>query len=38
MATIREEDVRAGKLISKDALLKTLVLSSLRMNRGSSGK
>ena len=29
MAILREEDVRAGKLVSKDALLKTLVRRSV---------
>jgi len=38
MATLREEDVRAGKLVSQDVALKTLVISSLGMNHGSSGK
>ena len=33
-ARIREEDVQAGKLVSKDAALKNLVKSKLGMNRG----
>ena len=37
-ARFREEDVQAGKLISKDAALKNLVKSKLGMNHGSSGK
>lgn len=34
----REEDVEAGKLISKAAALKNLVKSELGMNHGSAGK
>ena len=34
MATVREEDVRAGKLVSKDASLKTLVRSAVSVNQG----
>ncbi|WP_461786538.1 sialidase family protein, partial [Prosthecobacter sp.] len=37
-ARFREEDVQAGKLISKNAALKNLVKSKLGMNHGSSGK
>jgi hypothetical protein len=37
-ARFREEDVQAGKLISKDAALKSLVKSKLGMNHGTSGK
>jgi len=37
-ARFREEDVRAGKLVSKDAALKNLVKSKLGMNHGSSRK
>ena len=33
-ARFREEDVQAGKLVSKDAALKNLVKSKLGMNRG----
>ena len=37
-ARFREEDVRAGKLISKDAALKNIVKSrQLGMNRGGAG-
>ena len=36
-ARFREEDVQAGKLVSKDAALKNLVKSKLGMNHGSSG-
>ena len=34
MASIREEDVRAGKVVSKDASLKTLVRSAVSVNQG----
>ena len=37
-ARFREEDVQAGRLVSKDAALKNLVKSKLGMNHGSSGK
>ena len=38
-ARFREEDVQAGKLVSKDASLKNLVKSrQLGMNRGAAGK
>ena len=38
-ARFREEDVKAGKLVSKDAALKNLVKSrTLGMNRGGAGK
>jgi hypothetical protein len=37
-ARFREEDVRAGKLVSKDAALKNVVKSKLGMNHGSSGR
>jgi hypothetical protein len=37
-ARFREEDVQAGKLISKDAALKNLVKSKLGMNHGAAGK
>ncbi len=37
-ARFREEDVQAGKLVSKDGALKNLVKSKLGMNRGSSDK
>jgi sialidase-1 len=36
-AHFREEDVQAGKLVSKDAALKNLVKSKLGMNHGTSG-
>jgi hypothetical protein len=37
-ARFREEDVKAGKPVSKDASLKNVVKSKLGMNHGSSGK
>ena len=37
-ARFREEDVLAGKPVTKDAALKNLVKSKLGMNHGSSGK
>jgi hypothetical protein len=37
-ARFREEDVQAGKFISKNAALKNLVKSKLGMNHGSSDK
>jgi len=37
-ARFREEDVQAGKLVSKDAALKNLVKSKLGMNHGAAGK
>ena len=33
MATIREEDVRAGKVVSQDASLKTLVYGAASTKR-----
>jgi hypothetical protein len=33
MASVREDDVRAGKLVSKDAALKTLVYAAASMSR-----
>jgi hypothetical protein len=33
MATIREEDVRAGKVVSQDASLKTLVCGAASPKR-----
>jgi len=37
-ARFREEDVQAGKLVSKDAALKNVVKSKLGMNHGAAGK
>ena len=36
MASIREEDVRAGKLVSKDASLKTLVRTAVSVKHGGA--
>jgi hypothetical protein len=36
-ARFREDDVKAGKLVSADASLKNLVKSRLGLNRGSAG-
>ncbi|MBU6180230.1 MAG: hypothetical protein KGR69_11230, partial [Verrucomicrobia bacterium] len=36
MATIREEDVRAGKLVSKDASMKILVHGAAGGRRGGA--